>query len=86
MVIKAYDSRNLKSSTRYYALNDFEGFLERKHPEFFEDISKFPSKEGMKKNYQIDRNERSLKSNQAQSSMVNEVYNQLNLILNEKRK
>jgi len=83
-VIKEYDSRNLKSSVRYKSLDDFEDFLKRKYPELIDDVSKFlsmfPTKEKVKLCYEKDRNERNLKLSQAASSMINEIYNQLNLV------
>lgn len=79
LVIAEYDKRQLSSDVRYRALDDFELMLKVYGPEFLEDVSNFPvQKEFMKRIYEQYRNNQGLKMSQGASSMINEVYNQLN--------
>lgn len=80
LVITEYDSRNLKSKVRYLALDDFENMLKKRCPELIEDVSKFPSqKNQMKAVYEKYRDSHGLKMSDGASSMINEVYNQLQI-------
>ncbi len=79
LVINEYDKRNLAVNVRYRALADFEDFLKRKCPELLSDVSRFPTQKVLiKRIYEIDRNDRDLKLSAGASSMINELYNQLN--------
>lgn len=79
LVIKEYDKRHLAANVRYRALDDFEDFLKRECPELLSDVSRFPTQKVLiKRIYEIDRNDRDLKLSAGASSMINELYNQLN--------
>lgn len=81
LVIAEYDRRKLKADVRYRALDDFEHMLKTSRPELISDVSKFPKqKEMMKKEYEEYRLSQGLKMSSAASSMINEVYNQLQKI------
>ncbi|MDE6577193.1 MAG: hypothetical protein K2J82_02500 [Muribaculaceae bacterium] len=77
LVVEEYDRRDLKSDVRYKALNDFDEFLKKKDLiEMWNDVSKFPdSKEIMKELYRRYLDKAVLSG--AESSMINEVYNQI---------
>ncbi|MDE5975052.1 MAG: hypothetical protein K2G69_00730 [Muribaculaceae bacterium] len=78
LVIEEYDDRHLAQKNRYRALENFDDFLKRKDPSFWNDVSKFPeNKELMKLAYCKFLEKDNL--NGAESSMINEVYNQINL-------
>lgn len=77
-VIAEYDRRQLKADIRYRALDDFEHMIKTLCPELISDVSKFPpQKEFMKCKYEEYRNNQGLKMSKGASSMINEVYNQL---------
>ena len=77
-VIAEYDRRQLLSKVRYRALDDFENMLKRSCAELLYDVSKFPhEKEMMKKVYEEYRKSQGLKMSAGASSMINEIYNQL---------
>ena len=78
LVIAEYDRRQLVAKVRYKALDDFEHMLKISCPELIYDVSKFPyQKEIMKEIYEKYRNDQGLKMSDGASSMINEVYNQL---------
>lgn len=78
LVVAEYDRRKLSSNVRYKSLDDFENMLRVAFPELISDVLKFPSdKEIMKKAYEKYRNNKGLKMSCAASSMINEIYNQL---------
>lgn len=80
LVIAEYDRRDLKSDVRYDALDDFELMLKCYCKEILSDVSKFPKhKQQMKTLYEIYRQKQGLKMSQGASSMINEVYNQLDI-------
>lgn len=78
MVIREYDTRGLKSDVRYKALDDFDRILKSNKQllELWNDVSKFPDNKNVMKAIYEKIKGKSL--NSAQSSMINEVYNQLN--------
>ncbi len=75
-LVKAeYDTRPLVSNVRYKALEKFDKVLKELEPNFWNDVSKFPvDKTRMKMAYEKILNK---KLNGAETSMINEVYNQL---------
>ncbi|MDE5886861.1 MAG: hypothetical protein K2J48_09770 [Muribaculaceae bacterium] len=77
LVIAEYDQRDLKSDVRYKALDDFEDFLKKKEMlELWNDVSKFPrDKNQMKLVYRRYLDKETLSG--AESSMINEVYAQI---------
>ncbi|MDE5874089.1 MAG: hypothetical protein K2H15_00465 [Muribaculaceae bacterium] len=76
LVIEEYDNRHLAQKNRYRALENFDDFLKRKDPSFWNDVSKFPeNKELMKLAYCRFLEKANL--NDGESSMINEVYNQI---------
>lgn len=78
LVIAEYDRRKLKADVRYRALDDFEHMIKTLCPELISDVSKFPmQKELMKSLYEKYRNNQGLKMSSGASSMINEVYYQL---------
>ena len=79
-VIAEYDRRKLSATVRYKALDDFEYMLNALHPELIEDVSKFPrQKEILKNKYEKYRTDQGKKMSSGASSMINEVYNQLQI-------
>ena len=77
LVIAEYDTRNLVSNVRYKALDDFDDFLKSSDfVKLWNDVSKFP-KEKEKMKYVYCRYQGKDKLNQAESSMINEVYTQI---------
>ena len=75
LVIAEYDSRDLVASNRYRELEKFDSFLKQNGANLWDDVSKFPTdKERMKLAYAKILEK---KLNQAESSMINEVYHQL---------
>ena len=85
LVVAEYDSRGLKSNQRYRALDDFENVLKHYLIDLWNDVSKFPvDKDRMKAVYGRKFLNKDL--NDGESSMINEVYNQLsaqNIILTD---
>lgn len=78
LVIAEYDRRQLVANVRYKALDDFEDMLKISCPKLTSDVSLFPyQKEIMKKVYEKYKNDQGLKMSSGASSMINEVYNQL---------
>ena len=77
LVVAEYDQRELKSNVRYKALNNFDEFLKKKEMlELWNDVSKFPrDKKQMKFVYCRYLDKETLSG--AESSMINEVYAQI---------
>lgn len=77
LVIAEYDRRNLKSNVRYRALDKVDAFIKEKRPEMMSDVhASFPSdKDTLKKAYEAYKGKQ---INSAESSAINEIYNQLN--------
>ncbi len=75
LVITEYGRRNLKSDVRYRALDKVEAFIKEKHPNIMSDVALFPSdKYAFKNAYEAYKGKH---INSAESSAVNEIYNQL---------
>lgn len=78
-VIAEYNKRQLVSDARYQALDDLEQMLKIHGADLIFDVSKFPDNKAiMKAAYEKYRSNQGLKMSDAASSMINEVYNQLN--------
>ena len=75
-IITEYDSRHLKSKARYNALDKVMNFLKKEYKNVAEDVSaSLPEdKNQVKTEYENYMNKR---INSAESSVINEIYNQL---------
>ena len=75
-IITKYDSRHLKSKARYNALDKVMDFLKKEYKNVAEDVSaSLPKdKNRVKIGYE---NYMDKKINDAESSVINEIYNQL---------
>lgn len=75
-IIAEYDSRHLKSNVRYSALNKIDTFLKDKYPSLIDEVkSTLPAdKEIVKRIYEQYSNKT---INAAESSVINEIYKQL---------
>ena len=76
-VIAEYDSRNLKSDVRYSTLKKIDTFLKEQYFSMSEDVKSLPAdKNDVKDAY---RKYKGAEPNSAESSVINEIYNQVGM-------
>lgn len=75
-IISEYDSRNLKSKVRYDAIGKIENFIKQRHPQAMAEVTKLTAidKQHLKDQYTQQKGKN---INGAESSVINEIYNQL---------
>lgn len=75
-VVIEYDSRNLKSKARYNALDKVIEFLKKEYPNVTTDVNNaLPKDKSKVKAAYIEYKGKDI--NDAESSVINEIYNQL---------
>ena len=83
-VVEAYNRRQLKSDVRYRALDKIGDFLKKKYPDVIENATSLLNinRDDIKEDYR--KSKPTGKISGAESSAFNEIYNQLNIALQQK--
>lgn len=76
-IIAEYDSRNLKSNVRYSALEKIDAFLRKQYPSIIDDVKSLSADKSVVKGTYKEYKGSEL--NGAESSVINEIYNQLKM-------
>lgn len=76
-IIAEYDSRHLKSRVRYSALEKIDVFLKKQYPSVIDNVESLPADKGVVKG--LYREYKGSELNGAESSVINEIYNQIRM-------
>lgn len=80
-IIVEYNKRKLKSDVRYKALEKVEVFIKQTYPGVIDDVTTLPSDKSIVKDAYEEYTAKKL--NGAESSVINEIYNQIQVRLSE---
>ncbi|MCX4334833.1 MAG: hypothetical protein OSJ55_08135 [Bacteroidales bacterium] len=76
-IVAEYDSRNLKSNVRYNAIDKIEDFIRQYYPQVIKDVKELEHIDKKDLKMQYEQKWKRTRINGAESSVINEIYNQL---------
>ena len=77
LIVAEYDSRNLKSNVRYNAIDKIEDFIRQYYPQVIKDVKELEHIDKKDLKMQYEQKWKRTRINGAESSVINEIYNQL---------